>query len=251
MTPVAPSSAPAAPRIRPIETLSALRRLLRDPDDTEQVFIIGEALRGRSLARATARFGATPIGAAVLAGRHALLPLIADRAALARLPEASVGRAYLAFVEGENLSAEGLAEAARQRDLRTAASADEQAFRAHIRDAHDLWHVLTGYGRDPLGEVCLLAFTYAQTRFNGLGVIALLGGLRIGRELRGLPVRAALREGYGLGRRVAWLPAADWASLLSEPLVGVRERLGITPPATYAGIVGNLAPERLRAAPLH
>jgi ubiquinone biosynthesis protein COQ4 len=32
---------------------------------------------------------------------------------------------------------------------------------------HDIWHVLTGYRRDALGEACLVAFSYAQTR--GLG----------------------------------------------------------------------------------
>ena len=54
-------------------------------------------------------------------------------------------------------------------------------FFRRVRDLHDLWHVLTGYGRDPLGEVCLLAFTYAQTRLTGLGAIAFLGTFRIAR----------------------------------------------------------------------
>ena len=33
----------------------------------------------------------------------------------------------------------------------------------HIRASHDLWHVLTGYHRDYLGELQLLAFSYYQT----------------------------------------------------------------------------------------
>ena len=39
---------------------------------------------------------------------------------------------------------------------------------------HDLWHVTTGYGRDALGELSLLAFTYAQEQNRGIGAIALI-----------------------------------------------------------------------------
>ena len=40
---------------------------------------------------------------------------------------------------------------------------------------HDLWHVTTGYGRDALGELSLLAFTYAQEKNRGIGAIVLYG----------------------------------------------------------------------------
>ena len=43
------------------------------------------------------------------------------------------------------------------------------------RDMHDLWHTLTDYGRDELGEVCLLAFTCAQSPNRGIAFIALVG----------------------------------------------------------------------------
>lgn len=35
-------------------------------------------------------------------------------------------------------------------------SADEQWLANRLRDIHDLQHVLTGYGPDPLGELCLV-----------------------------------------------------------------------------------------------
>jgi ubiquinone biosynthesis protein COQ4 len=226
-------------RIQPLVALGALRKLVKDPEDTHQVFMIGEALRGNSLARVTGRFRASPLGRQVLDGKCTLMPVLADRAALAALPPASLGRAYLDFVVSESLSAQGLEEAARRRDEMSAASPDEHALRRRLRDSHDLWHVLTGYGRDPLGEVCLLAFTYAQTGLNGLGAIALLGTFRIGRALRGQPVRAAVREGYRAGRKAAWLPAEDWSALLAEDLDRVRGRLGLVAPHRYRQIVAN------------
>ena len=41
-------------------------------------------------------------------------------------------------------------------------SLDERWMGERLRDIHDLFHVITGYGRDALGELCLLAFTNAQ-----------------------------------------------------------------------------------------
>lgn len=223
-------------RIQPLVALAAFLKLQRNPEDTHQVFMIGEALRGKSLSRATARFRATPLGAKVLNGDCALLPLLSDRAALAALPAGSLGRAYLDFVVTENLSADGLIEAARKRDEVSTATPDEQALRRHIRDSHDLWHVLSGYGRDPLGEVCLLAFTHAQTGFTGLGAIALLGCMRIARVLRGLPVRKAVLEGRRTGRAAHWLPAVDIAALMPLDLSAVRAQIGIAPPHVYRQI---------------
>lgn len=227
----------ATNRIQPLMALSAFRKLIKNPEDTHQVFMIGEALRGKSLARVTGRFRSTELGQAVLAGRHALLPILADRTALAALPAGSLGRAYLDFVVAESLSAQGLAEAARKRDEMSQATPDEQNFRRHLRDSHDLWHVLTGYGRDPLGEVSLLAFTFAQTRLTGLGAIAFLGTFRIGRVLRGQPVRAAVQDAYRTGRDAQWLPGIDWTTLLGEDLERVRGKLGLKAPERYKGIV--------------
>ena len=227
----------ATNRIQPLLALSAFRKLIKNPEDTHQVFMIGEALRGKSLARATERFRTTELGRAVLASRHVLLPILADRAALAALPAGSLGRAYLDFVVSESLSAQGLAEAAKKRDEMSQATPDEQSFRRQMRDSHDLWHVLTGYGRDPLGEVSLLAFTFAQTRLTGLGAIALLGTFRIGRVLRGLPVRAAVQDAYRSGRDAHWLPGVDWNTMLGYDLERVRVKLRLAAPDRYRRIV--------------
>ena len=36
-------------------------------------------------------------------------------------------------------------------------------FRTRVEAGHDMRHVLTGYGIDPLGETCLMAFRFSQT----------------------------------------------------------------------------------------
>lgn len=44
-----------------------------------------------------------------------------------------------------------------------------------MRDTHDLWHVLTGYSGDVLGETALLGFIFAQTGNPGVALIIALG----------------------------------------------------------------------------
>ena len=228
-------------RMRPLAALGAMRRLLKNREDTSQVFVITSSLRGKSALRGAERLRKTEAGRSALAEKRSLLPILCDRAALAALPAGSVGRAYYDFVVREDISAEGLVEASMVQKKFPAPTADEQIFRERIRDMHDLWHVLTGYGRDPLGETCVVAFTYAQTKSTGLGVIALLGLVKIGHALPGAPVRAAVIEAWRHGRVAAWLPGEEMEALLHEPLETLRVRLRIAPPESYREIMAGLA----------
>jgi ubiquinone biosynthesis protein COQ4 len=235
-------------RIRPFEAVRALARLSRDPEDTRQVFIAMAALRGNSGLRFFQRFVRTPVGAAVLVDRRKLMDPLDDQAALARLPDGSLGRAYLAFMQQENLSAAGLMQVSEDEDL--GLGADGRLVRDRERDMHDLTHVVTGYGRDLLGEICLQAFMYRQTGNRGSLVIVIasvVGFLGSGRArkaagadlvARGVVKKAgkAMVEAFFNGRKGAWLPGLDWESLLVEDLQDLRRRLGVPAPATYLAL---------------
>ncbi len=238
-------------RIRPLAALRAMRCLLKDKEDTSQVFVITSSLRGKSALRGAERMRRSEAGRTVLAERRSLLPVLCDREALSALPAGSFGRAYCDFVTRENISAEGLVEASLVQAKFPAPSAEEQLFRERVRDMHDLWHILTGYGRDPVGETCLVAFSYAQTKSPGLAVIALLGLSMISRALPGAPVRAALFEAFRHGRAAAWLPGEDFEAALHEPLETLRARLGIAPPRRYREIMDGLADGRLAPVAAH
>ena len=71
-----------------------------------------------------------------------MLDVLSDRERLRALPEGSLGRVYLDFMEREGLSADGLAEAA-ENGHSPGGDPDERIFRHWARDSHDLWHVLT------------------------------------------------------------------------------------------------------------
>ena len=228
-------SQPSSYRLHPIAALRAVRNLMSNREDTHQVFLLIEALRGKTTLRQFARFRQTETGRAVLGENRRLLDRLSDRASLAALPAGTLGRAYYDFMAAENLSAEGLVEASRiERPL---ASDDVTLFRERGREMHDLLHVVTGYGRDPLGEACLVAFTYAQNRLKGLAVIAVFAARRIARSRPGQPVRRAVFEGYRHGRSAGWLPGADWEALLAQPVVAIRAQFAVKPPTYYRTIL--------------
>jgi ubiquinone biosynthesis protein COQ4 len=106
---------------------------------------------------------------------------------------------------------------------------DRQWFFDRLRDMHDLWHVLTGYGRDEAGEAANLAFTFAQTRHQGIGVIVVAAAL-IGSRSNRFEWQRYLYRAWRRGRRAAWLPAVAYERLLDRPLEEVRRSLAIEPP---------------------
>jgi ubiquinone biosynthesis protein COQ4 len=99
-----------------------------------------------------------------------------------------------------------------------------------------LWHVLSGYETDALGEVCVVAFSYSQTKSAGFALIAAAGSNELQRLLPGHPVRRAAWQAYMNGRRAAWLPVVDYPALLAEPLIAARQRLNIAAPTHYLAI---------------
>ena len=222
--------------------IRAFRALLRDKEDTAQVFEIMRALNGRSTARGYNRLLHTRGGGRLAYEREELIEHLDDDVAMSAYPAGSVGAAYLAWRTAEGLSAEGLAQESRRGlDLSKLETRHPYAwFGRRIRDVHDLWHILSGYGRDSLGESCLVAFSYAQTRGPGWALIAIGAALNAKRLGGGRQHVAAIWEGYQRGRRANWLLAEEYRTILAEPVQAARARLGITSPVRYDAIPAQL-----------
>ena len=209
----------------------SLNALLKNPDDLPQVFSLIEALSGTTPHRMMWKFERTEAGRAILNDQPDIVPVLADRDALRRMPAGSLAHAYLAFVESEGISAEGIVAAAKAGQQRT--DGPFAYMRSRMRDTHDLWHAVTGYQGDVLGELSLLAFLLGQHWNSAIAAIVsagLLKGFAANHDPK------LVLEGYRRGRNAEWLPSQPWESMLALPVSEVRERLKVGPLPEYTPV---------------
>ena len=215
----------------------SLQKLRKDPDDTGAVFEIIDALSGPGDDKNYRRWAATEGGRRILAEKRDILPLLQDRGALLAMPEGSLGREYALFTAREEISADGLVAASREGRDDSEFDEGRRRFAEHLRDTHDLEHVITGWGRDLRGEASLLSFGLAQAWNHGIALIVAMAYFESGADERRL-----MREGWRRGRRATWLGAQDYAALLPRPLAEVRRALGVEAAPAYEPLFSAGAP---------
>jgi ubiquinone biosynthesis protein COQ4 len=225
--------APARQPRRWRRALSELRALIREPEETDHAIHLVYALGAREFERNFLRFAASVSGAALLAERPSLLAALSDRASLERLPEPSLGRAYLVYLAANRFAPAGLLEV--QARVQAHWEGEQgipplDPLRAWFRErtllAHDLFHVLSDYGTDELGEATLLAFTLAQLGGRAQALLTLGAALEVWRTL-GWRWLAYDYRAWQRGRRAAWLAALPWEELLPLRLETVRCLAGV------------------------
>lgn len=211
----------------------ALKILISEEERTDQVFVIMKALAGNTHAKQFKRFINSEGGKYILTERLNILDKLKDHSYLRGLPDGSLGRAYLDFISAEDLSAEALVEASltTQTDIK---SKDLRLYFDRSRDVHDLWHVLTGYGRDGFGEACLVAYSYAQTKSLGFAAIALMAGYDFNKTMPGHNIWGTIWQAYKNGRKSDWLMGVVYEDILAMDIDSSRETLHIPKPDKYS-----------------
>lgn len=237
-------------QIKPLAAWRAMRELLKNPDDTTQVFHIIEALKGDSLGAAVRRLRSSGRGRALLQTKPDIVSKLNDREWLLSLPAGSIGRAYYDFVHAEDLSADGLiasSETGAREEIYRGLSENEIWLADRLRDIHDLQHVMTGYGRDPVGELSLLSFMKTQTPNRGISFIVWIAKWKYLREVPQFDVRPLIGEGAQIAQQAIWMAEVEWEERLAEPIDAVRLELGFQPPRQYQRL-REQAPQLLFAA---
>ena len=223
-----------------------VRELIADPDDTKKVFEVMATMRGKSLQRIFKRFKATKTGETILQQHIELLDTLNDHAYLMSLQPDSFAQTYLNFLDKAKLESGGLVYASEDY-YQNVQDPELLLFMRRNRDSHDLWHTLTQYGRDTLGETCLLAFTYAQTKNPGIRFILLLASVRLYREY-GHGTFAALWRAYGDGKRASWLLAQPYEDILPLNIEQIRVMLSIPDPNAYRVVLARQNTPKKRLA---
>ncbi|QYJ05952.1 Coq4 family protein [Qipengyuania flava] len=230
-----PLSHPRRPktRYRPLAAIRHFRELLKDKENTAEVFKIYDALpSGRFIPRVR-ELTLSPHGEALRASEPYLPTILDDHEALRKLPEGSVAHAYCDFMEREGLSAAGLVEEF-DRVGRPVYDDLIQWFGFRQRDTHDLMHVLTGYGRDALGEQCVLLFTHGQSPAQGHLLLGYAGSLHLKRLVKSeAPVMKAISQAKRTGKACPPLVGLSIRELLAKNLEEARAELNIPEPHWY------------------
>lgn len=230
---------------QPLKVLHHFGKLVEDKEDTEQVFHIIEATKGKASHKQAADFIRSPEGQRFLREETDIPASLDDHARWADLPPNSVAQRYIAFMKREGLTAKGLVEEShkwappekRPQDL-------TEWYFNRLRDTHDLFHVLTGYGRDALGEACLLGFSYAQNHNRGVQFIAYAGARQIKKRTgTQAPIFSAVREGQRLGKAAAKLAHVDVEMVMRKDIDEVRAELRVGKPLVYRECLNILGEE--------
>ncbi|PRP93232.1 Coenzyme Q (ubiquinone) biosynthesis protein Coq4 [Enhygromyxa salina] len=235
-------------RIRWRDGLEDLVYLYRHPEDTGRITRVIEAWQGRSLPRTLTRMRARAKGRDLLRRKPSLGDALADWDRLERLPAGTLGAAYLDSCAQLGTTRRGMSdyvETGTSAERTAALEPDERFLQDTLFFSHDLYHLVTGYQTDLLGEVCLLAFTAAQTRNTGVLAMAGLGAYSI--RLPRLAGQRRMLDASARALRAEWLVEQDWPSLLARPLTAVQRELGLWPPPVYEPVwVGKAARARAK-----
>ncbi len=199
--------------------LRALLEVGKDPNRTDKVLEAYEHMNAGSEAARMERFYRLPHAQRLREEDRTLDSKTVDYPALLKLPPDTFGHQYARFMKEHQLTP----------DLfKAEGPLSQQAYMVkRLRQTHDLWHVVTGYQTDVIGELELQAFTFAQMKIPSALVLVFFGVVRwflTGPELVVKVVRAFWR-----GRKARVLAATPWEELWSRPLEQVQEQLGVPP----------------------
>jgi len=214
-------------RVRnPLRVLLAAWRVSRDLANTAEAGILEIAFARSRLARRFARWDAVaadvarhPEVRAAMRERRRLGWI--DLAELRLLGPGTLGRTF-----AEHCTAKGL-----NPNLIEPFPGDDDAtwFLSHVYETHDLWHVLTGFGNDELGEFSIAGVYAAQT---GAPFVAFLLAFAFLNTVFVKPQDVRLRlealtAGWQIGQAARPLVGLDWRNLWPAPIGEVRRQLDL------------------------
>ena len=223
-------SAPARLRRDWRAGLTNLYRFLWGRGGLESAFEAMFALAGPTVQREFDRFAAHPTGQKLLAERprRDLNALLADRAKLAEMPKGSFADAYLVYMGGQGMgSADAFLAAADldEKATRFGWSEDQLWFVRRMANSHDLFHVVSGYGRDIVGEIGVDAYTAGQIPLLPLRL--LLAYFLFLKPSTPVAWTRFVWRAFRHGRMTPSLMSVDYEALLERPLDEARRTIGV------------------------
>ena len=203
----------------------AIVRVLGDSTKTHEIHRVEEITGRPRYRRLLDEMSRTPEGRRLMAERPELSSEQVDFEHLRRLPETTLGGAYVRHLDGNNITADYQAAATRHVD-----DPDIAYLMRRFRQTHDVWHALLGIGITGHEEVLIHWFSYGQLQLPVSSMIMVLGTMKhLVLEQRWDALRHSTLEAYRAGRDAAPLMPVYWEDLWERPLAEVRARYQIRP----------------------
>ena len=216
----------------------AFRGLVGDRNDTRYVFEFFENTNGHSYERYFDEFLSTDYGKGMVEDYEKLGAYLFDRAKLESFGPGTFADAYLKHMDENGFDAEGvhhaaLAQAPERMSLLKKEYPEIFAVSYNGSVTHDMYHVLAGYGADPLGEALLLVFSGRMSGSRGACWLGRLAGLQIRSEIPSWPVGRMMSEAVRNSVAATKFHTVDLTQYLHLPLEDARAQLNVGRPFLY------------------
>lgn len=208
----------AIPATRMNTGLHYLERLVRDPSNPDVALTYLRSLDCDLHAEMVQTMKNEPEGRRLLEERPRLDAASLNMDELGRLPSGTLGQAFARFFRER-----GVKPFAARDPIKD--DADYLANR--LRETHDLWHLVTGYGTHPSGEIELQAFSYGNMKNpSSLLILSYVPGMNLRRGVDGMP--GWLASAYRRGQAAKSFASFMWEDHWEKPLAEVRAELRMT-----------------------
>ena len=215
----------SAPTRNPFRWLLAAWRVSKDLSNTGEAAIVeigfSRSWIGRKFAgweRTVELLSENESTLAALRTRRRLGPINIDM--LANEPEKSLGRVFAGHCRQKGIDPNLVSISVEN---------DNDFVMAHLFETHDIWHVVTGWGNDELGEVGLGGFLLAQLKLPLIGLmlaLILLNTVFVKPSSMGDRMDALL-AGYQMGKKAKPLFGVNWEANWGRSVDEIRLELGL------------------------
>lgn len=197
----------------PPHILKAVRGFMvfaNNPNQTEAVFDMADGLRQTDLYQQFIEYAHSQLAVAQIIQERYFAPTI-NLEQLLNYPQNSLGYHYAAAMKQAGL----------QPDFyRKLTVEDDYSYIAmRLRQTHDIWHIITGFGTDLAGELGLQAFTLAQMHSPlavAIMAASVMYALKSSSPLS--PLVESMQRGWQMGENAHPFFAQKWEEDWEKPL---------------------------------
>ncbi|XP_022434309.2 ubiquinone biosynthesis protein COQ4 homolog, mitochondrial [Delphinapterus leucas] len=222
-----PEHIPTTPLQKALLAAGSAGMALYDPYRHDMVAVLGETTGCHTLKVLRDQMRRDPEGAQILQERPRISLSTLDLGKLRSLPEGSLGREYLRFLDVNRVSPDTRAP------TRFVDSEELAYVMQRYREVHDMLHTLLGMPTNILGEIVVKWFEAVQTGLPMCILSALFGPIQLSARNLQVLVSKLIPWAVQNARRAPCVLNLYYERRWEQPLKALRQELSITEPPMH------------------